>query len=67
MYKSVASGPDGNYLIDGILAGSYRAVAEKDTYISSDTVDIEIAVANRTLQNFLLQKEEDTADTTNGN
>ncbi|MDX1332874.1 MAG: DUF4382 domain-containing protein [Robiginitalea sp.] len=67
VYKSVASGPDGNYLIDGILAGSYRAVAEKDTYISSDTVDIEIAVANRTLQNFLLQKEESTEENTDGN
>jgi len=67
VYKSVASGPDGNYLIDGILAGSYRAVAEKDTYVSSDTVDIEIAVANRTLQNFLLQKEQSTEENTDGN
>ena len=67
VYKSVASGPDGNYLIDGILAGSYRAVAEKDLYISSDTVAIEIDVANRTLQNFLLQKEESTEENTDGN
>ena len=70
IYKSAASGPDGNYMIEGILAGSYKAVAEKEGYISSDTVDIEIAVANRTLQNFLLEKDptgENNGDTTDGN
>lgn len=70
IYKSAASGPDGNYMIEGILAGSYKAVAEKEGYISSDTVDIEIAVANRTLQNFLLEKEtteETDGGTTDGN
>jgi len=71
VYKSGQSGPDGNYLIDGILAGTYRAVAEKDGFVSSDTVDIEIAVANITVQNFFLEKEENTEDntedTTDGN
>jgi hypothetical protein len=70
VYKSGASGPDGSYMIEGILAGSYKAVAEKEGYTSSDTVDIEIAAANRTLQDFLLLKEETedtTEDTTDGN
>lgn len=61
VYKSGQSATDGSYLIEGILAGSYRAVAEKEGYTSSDTVDIEIAVANLSTQNFLIAAEETDA------
>lgn len=66
VYKAVASGVDGRYYIEGILAGTYKAVAEKEGYTSSDTVDIEIAVANKSLQNFLLLKEETSSEDTTG-
>ena len=70
VYKSGLSGTDGNYLIEGILAGSYRAVAEKEGYVSSDTVDIQIDVANITLQDFFIEAESTdptTDETTDGN
>ena len=69
VYKTGPSEVDGTYAISGILAGSYKAVAEKEGYTSSDTVDIEIAVANKTLQDFLLvvEESEDNTDDTTGN
>jgi len=68
VYKSGQSDADGKYLIEGILAGSYRAVAEKEGYVSSDTVAVQVDVANITIQDFLMEKEEETTeDTTGGN
>lgn len=67
VYKTGQSDTDGNYLIDGILAGTYKAVAEKDAFISSDTVDIEIIAANKTTQDFLLEADETAGETTDGN
>ena len=54
-------------MIDGILAGTYKAVAEKDAFISSDTVDIEIIAANKTTQDFLLEADGTAEETTDGN
>ncbi len=48
---------DGNYTIMGLLAGSYRVVAEADGFIPSDTLDVQIDVANVTRQDFLLEIE----------
>ena len=48
---------DGNYTIMGLLAGSYRVVAEAAGFISSDTLDVQIDVANVTRQDFLLEKD----------
>ncbi len=69
VYKTTPSKVDGMYSIDGILAGSYKAVAEKEGFLSSDTVDIEIVAANKTVQDFLLEAEaeENPGDTTDGN
>lgn len=49
------SDADGNYTIMGLLAGSYRVVAEADGFISSDTLDVQIDVANVTRQDFLME------------
>nr|WP_298790602.1 DUF4382 domain-containing protein [uncultured Allomuricauda sp.] len=51
------SDADGNYTIMGLEAGSYKVFAELEGYIKSDTVDVEIAVANKTIQDFQLVKE----------
>lgn len=51
------SDADGNYAIAGLLAGSYRVVAEAAGFISSDTLDVQIDVANVTRQDFLLEIE----------
>lgn len=66
IYKSGQSGVDGDYLIEGILSGSYRAVAEKEGYVSSDTVAVQVDVANITIQDFFIEKEEETTDDTTG-
>lgn len=51
------SDADGNYTIMGLEAGSYKIFAELEGYTKSDTVDVEIAVANKTIQDFQLVKE----------
>ncbi|WP_420322977.1 DUF4382 domain-containing protein [Flagellimonas sp.] len=51
------SDADGNYTIMGLEAGSYKVFAELEGYIKSDTLDVEIAVANKTVQDFQLEKE----------
>lgn len=51
------SDADGNYTIMGLEAGSYKVFAELEGYVKSDTVDVEIAVANKTIQDFQLVKE----------
>jgi len=68
VYKIGVTDPDGSYLIEGILAGSYKAVAEKEGFVSSDTVAVQIDVANITVQDFFIEEEEETTDdTTDGN
>lgn len=48
---------DGNYMIMGLLAGGYRSVAELDGYMASDTMDIEIIAANKSILDFILEEE----------
>jgi len=48
---------DGNYMIMGLIAGGYRSVAELDGYIASDTMDIEINAANKSILDFMLEEE----------
>ncbi len=56
---------DGNYTIMGLEAGTYKAFAELEGYFSSDTVEVAITAANKTEQDFLLEKE--TMNETEGN
>ncbi len=51
---------EGKYSIMGLTAGSYRSVAEKEGFISSDTLDITITAGNKTVQDFSLNEEEAT-------
>ena len=55
---------DGNYMVMGLTAGAYKVVAEAEGFIASDTLDIEIAVANLTTQDFILEPEMDTTEET---
>lgn len=48
---------DGNYMIMGLQGGTYKAIAELEGYVASDTVNIEINVANNTVQDFVLEQE----------
>lgn len=48
---------DGNYMIMGIPAGSYRTTSGLEGYIQSDTLSVEINAANRTVQDFQLEAE----------
>ena len=56
---------DGNYTIMGLEAGNYKAFAKLEGYFSSDTVDVTITAANRTVQDFILEKDiaEETEET----
>lgn len=61
---------EGNYTIMGLTAGSYRVFAEKEGYLASDTVQVQIDAANFTEQNFLLEPEaatDEETDTEGGN
>ena len=49
---------DGNYTVMGLGAGAYKVLAEKEGYISSDTLDFEIVAGNKTSQDFVLEKDE---------
>ncbi|WP_223826575.1 DUF4382 domain-containing protein [Flagellimonas sp. S3867] len=51
------SDADGNYTIMGLEAGSYKVFAELEGYVKSDTVEVQIAAANKTVQDFQLEKE----------
>jgi len=51
------SDADGNYAIMGLDAGTYKALAELEGYFPSDTLDVEIAAANKTIQDFELELE----------
>lgn len=67
VYASAFSDADGKYAIMGIQAGNYKAVAEKEGFFSSDTVAVEIVPANKTVQDFLLEADPGTTETTDGN
>jgi len=60
------SGVDGNYTVMGLGAGNYKVLAEKEGYVSSDTLDIEIVAGNKTVQDFVLEVEE-SPETDDGN
>jgi hypothetical protein len=67
VYASAFSDADGKYAIMGIQAGTYRAVAEKEGFFSSDTVTVEIVPGNKTVRDFLLEADPGTSETTGGN
>ncbi len=46
---------DGNYAVMGLGAGAFKVFAEKEGYLPSDTLNIEIVAANRTIQDFILK------------
>lgn len=48
---------DGNYMIMGIPAGSYRTTAGLEGYSQSDTLAVDINAANKTVQDFILEAE----------
>lgn len=48
---------DGNYTIMGLEAGIYSVFAEREGYIGSDTLEIQITSANKTVQDFVLDAE----------
>ncbi|MCL6265495.1 DUF4382 domain-containing protein [Flagellimonas myxillae] len=48
---------DGKYTIMGLEAGTYKVFSALEGYINSDTLDVEIVVANKTIQDFQLEKE----------
>ncbi|PIB32718.1 DUF4382 domain-containing protein [Maribacter sp. 4G9] len=48
---------DGNYLIMGIPAGSYRTTSGLEGYVQSDTISAEINAANNTVQDFILDAQ----------
>ena len=48
---------DGNYTIMGLTAGTYEVLAEAVGFIVSDTVEVQIDAANKTIQDFLLEAE----------
>ena len=53
---------DGNYKIMGLEAGAYKAFAEMEGFIKSDTVEVLINTANITTQDFVLEAEETTEE-----
>lgn len=55
---SAFSDVDGNYAVMGLSAGAYKVLAEKEGYISSDTLDIQIVAANKTTQDFVLEVQQ---------
>ncbi len=54
---SAFSDLDGNYTIMGLNQGTYKAIAELEGYIASDTLEVEIVASNKTIQNFILEEE----------
>ncbi|MFD2587014.1 DUF4382 domain-containing protein [Croceitalea marina] len=54
---SAFSDVDGNYMIMGLNQGTYKAIAELEGYIASDTVEVQIVASNKTIQNFILEEE----------
>ena len=48
---------DGQYAILGLEAGTYQVFAALEGYVNSDTLDVEIVAANKTIQDFQLEAE----------
>ncbi|RDY61173.1 DUF4382 domain-containing protein [Flagellimonas nanhaiensis] len=49
---------EGNYTVMGLEAGTYKVFASLNGYVNSDTLDVEIITANKTVQDFTLELEE---------
>ncbi|WP_036385664.1 DUF4382 domain-containing protein [Muricauda sp. MAR_2010_75] len=54
---SGATNIDGNYAIMGLEAGTYKAFASLTGYVNSDTLEVNIVAANKTVQDFVLEAE----------
>ncbi|WP_067033920.1 DUF4382 domain-containing protein [Allomuricauda sp. CP2A] len=54
---SGATNIDGNYAIMGLEAGTYKAFASLSGYVNSDTLEVNIVAANKTVQDFVLEAE----------
>jgi hypothetical protein len=54
---SGATNVDGNYAIIGLNAGIYKVFASMNGFVNSDTVEVEIVAANKTVQDFVLEAE----------
>ncbi|MBO0322345.1 DUF4382 domain-containing protein [Muricauda sp. CAU 1633] len=54
---SGATNIDGNYAIMGLEAGTYKAFASMTGYVNSDTLEVNIVAANKTVQDFVLEAE----------
>ncbi|WP_289644721.1 DUF4382 domain-containing protein [Maribacter aestuarii] len=53
---------DGRYMIMGLEAGTYNTAALLDGYVSSDTLEVAIVAANKTLQDFMLEVEMESVE-----
>ncbi len=51
---------NGNYLVMGLEAGSYDIFAERDGFIGSDSLNVQIVSANSTTQDFILEIDENS-------
>ncbi|MCB0373778.1 MAG: DUF4382 domain-containing protein [Muricauda sp.] len=54
---SGASDVDGAYAIMGLEAGTYKVFSSMNGFVNSDTVEVEIVAANKTIQDFVLEAE----------
>lgn len=54
---SGATNVDGAYAIMGLEAGTYKVFSSMNGYVTSDTLEVEIVAANKTMQDFLLEAE----------
>lgn len=54
---SAASDVDGAYAIMGLEAGTYKVFASLNGYVSTETVEVNIVAANKTVQDFVLEAE----------
>ncbi len=54
---SGATNVDGAYAIMGLEAGTYKVFSSMNGYVNSDTLDVEIVAANKTIQDFILEAE----------
>ncbi|MDC6362950.1 MULTISPECIES: DUF4382 domain-containing protein [Flavobacteriaceae] len=54
---SGATNVDGNYAIMGLNAGIYKVFASMNGFVNTDTVEVEIVAANKTIQDFILEAE----------
>ncbi len=48
---------DGNYMIMGLDAGSYKVFASLNGFVDSEMMDVEIVAGNKTTQDFILDPE----------